>query len=123
MNGEMEEADYEAQCQAEAEAEGQAMEAMAAEAENEAMIKNEEIIAQDEFNEKYIEKQKVREVIDKLISKSYNIYSFADEKKIKEVEFFGNDEREIREKGYMRWAFEDGCIEALIKLKKELGLK
>ena len=74
------------------------------------------------IHETQIDKEKVREVIDKLISKSNNIYSFADEKKIKEVEFFGNDEREIREKGYMRWAFEDGGSESLIQLKKELGL-
>ena len=49
MNGEMEEADYEAQCQAEAEAEGQAMDEMAAQAENEAEQHNEEIRAQEEF--------------------------------------------------------------------------
>ena len=49
MNGEMEEADY--QGQAEAEAEGEAMAQMSAEAENEANIKNEEMRAQDEFNQ------------------------------------------------------------------------
>ncbi len=49
-DGPMEYADYQAQCQAEAEAEGEAMAGM--EAENEANIKNEEIRAQDEFNEK-----------------------------------------------------------------------
>ena len=47
----MEEADYQAQCQAEAEAEGEAMAQMSAEAENEANIKNEEMGAQDEFNQ------------------------------------------------------------------------
>ena len=91
----MEEADYEAQCQAEAEAEGQAMEAMAAEAENEAMIKNEEIIAQDEFNEKYIEKQKVREVIEKLEKQDWTTHK--------------------ENLGLVRAVFYD--------LKKELGLK
>ena len=48
---EMEEEDYRAQCQAEAEAEGEAMAQMAAEAENEVNIHNEEMRAQDEFNQ------------------------------------------------------------------------
>jgi len=52
MNGEMEEADYQAQMQAEAEAEGEAMAAMSAQAEMEAEIANEQARAKDEFNEK-----------------------------------------------------------------------
>ncbi len=70
----------------------------------------------------FISKQKVEEVIDKLISESHDMHDFVDDKKLKEVELFGNDKRELRERGYMRWAFEDGGSEALIKLKKELGL-
>jgi len=54
MNGEMEEADYEAQCQAEAEAEGQAMDEMAAQAENEAEQHNEEIRVQEEFIKEHL---------------------------------------------------------------------
>ncbi len=74
-------------------------------------------------HETQLDKAKVKEVIDKLISESHDIYSFVNNKKIKEVEFFGNDKRELRERGYMRWAFEDGGSEALIKLKKEIGLE
>jgi len=47
--GEMEEADYQAECQAEAEAEGEAMAQMSAEAENEVNRHNEEIRAKEEF--------------------------------------------------------------------------
>ena len=61
---EQEEADYQAQCQAEAEAEGEAMAAMAAEAENEANIQNEEIRAQEEYNQE----KEIDEVTEELYS-------------------------------------------------------
>lgn len=70
-----------------------------------------------------LDKQKVEKVIDKLISESHDMHSFVDDKKVKEVELFGDDKRELRERGYMRWAFEEGCSEGLIKLKTEMKLE
>jgi len=76
----------------------------------------------EDIHETQIDKQKVKKTIDKIRTKLENIKENLNEKKLKEIENFGNSQKIDREKGYMRWAFEDGAVEALIDLEKGLGL-
>ena len=70
-----------------------------------------------------IDKRIIEKAVDKIRKNLTNIKENLDEEKLKEIENFGNENRDDREKGYMRWAFEDGAVEALVELKKELKLK
>lgn len=75
------------------------------------------------------DKQRVKKIIGEIKEKLTNIKENLDEEKLREIENFGDElrddkeeERDDRQKGYMRWAFEDGAAEALTNLKKELGI-
>ena len=82
-----------------------------------------EFVLKETIHKTQLDKQKVKEIAGKIEDKLQDIKENLSEKKLKKIENFGNPQRTDVEKGNMRWAFEDGAVEALRDLKKELGLE